>query len=112
MAGLLDGRRLRRRLGVLVENNGIVKVVIVELILENIVLRRSVLLGLGELDCPLLELLQSRVVQVVKAVVRELIHGRQFPRPVSKSLPSRCVGRKYGGGCGQAKDATRILREY
>jgi hypothetical protein len=96
MAGLLDRQGLlwwgsRWWLGMLVDHDGVVEVVVLKVVLEGIgivlgrrcSLRLAQLLGLGELDGVVLELLQHRVVQVVEAVVREVIHGRSLLRLTS-----------------------------
>lgn len=77
MAGWLMRREL-------VYDDGIVKVVVLKIgrvrLGQLSQVRRPVRLRvcLGELDCILLELLEGVVVQVVEAVVREVVvHGRQ-----------------------------------
>jgi hypothetical protein len=50
-------------------------------------LRLGLLLGLGELDCIVLKLLQDGVVQVVEAVVVEIVHIDQLSRGSSSIMP-------------------------
>ena len=71
-----------------VNHNRVIKVVVVEAVLESIVLDRRCLrlgrlLSLRGPDCIVFELLQNNIVQVVEIVVRELIHGRRSLRPMS-----------------------------
>jgi hypothetical protein len=76
-------------LGVFVNHNRVVKIVIFKVVLEVVALRGRCrlglarLLGLGELEGSVFELLQHRVVQTVQVVVREVIHrGRRSLRPM------------------------------
>ena len=87
--GLRLLRRPGRRLGVFVNHNRVVKIVIFEVVLEGVMLRRRCRLGLarllalGELESIVFELLQHRVVQTVQVVIREVIHrGRRSLRPM------------------------------
>jgi hypothetical protein len=74
---------------VFINHNRVVQIVIFEVVLEGVVLRGRCrlglarLLGLGELEGIVFELLQHRVVQIVQVVVREVIHrGRRSLRPI------------------------------
>lgn len=118
MAGLLGRKRgllwwgAGWRQSVLVNHDGIVKVVIFKLVVEGIVLRRrgrlrlGKLLSLGKLNGIIFELLQHRVVQVVESVIGKVIHGRSLLRPIPDMTMPLNPCQSMVGQCARAQNAS------
>jgi hypothetical protein len=116
MAGLLRRKRglLWRGAGgrksVLVNHDGIIKIVIFEVVLEGIVLRRrrslrlGQLLSLGKLNGIIFEFLQHRVVQVVESVIGKVIHGRSLLRPIPDMTMPLNPCQSMVGQCARAQN--------
>lgn len=83
-----------RKLGSLVYDDGVIKVVVLEAIIIIVVpwlrelcqLRQGRLLDLRELDRVILQLLQCRVVQIVETVIRKVVHISMRPGDLSWAL--------------------------
>ena len=100
------------RQSVLVNHDGIIKIVIFEVVLEGIVLcrRRSLRLGqllsLRKLNGIIFELLQHRVVQVVESVIGEVIHGRSLLRPIPDMTMPLNPCQSMVGQCARAQNVS------
>ena len=85
----LAGQAVRLR-DVAVDDDGVVEVVIVEDVDDGLQGRLGLgqPLGLRRLDRVVLELLQHRVVEVVEAIIRKLVHDRQLMSAAPLEQPS------------------------